>query len=47
MKITQEVRAYAAQQGIDERQALASGMQEQAQAFRAAGGEVYVPLTRA
>ena len=47
MKITQEVRAYAAQQGIDERQALASGMQEQAQAFRAAGGEVYIPLTRA
>jgi phosphomethylpyrimidine synthase len=46
MKITQEVRDYAAAQGIDETQALEQGMQAQSQAFRRAGGEVYIPLQR-
>ncbi|MDO8275895.1 MAG: hypothetical protein Q7T22_10335, partial [Serpentinimonas sp.] len=46
MKITQEVRDYAAAQGIDEAQALEQGMQAQSKAFRKAGGEVYIPLQR-
>ncbi|MEW6693613.1 MAG: phosphomethylpyrimidine synthase ThiC [Pseudomonadota bacterium] len=46
MKITQEVRDYAARHGVGEAQALRSGMQERAAAFRQAGGEVYVPLPR-
>lgn len=41
MKITQEVRDYAATQQIDESLALESGMAEQAHAFKEQGGEVY------
>jgi phosphomethylpyrimidine synthase len=41
MKITQEVRDYAAQQGLDEAAALAAGMQEKAAEFVAAGSEIY------
>ncbi|MCX7693577.1 phosphomethylpyrimidine synthase ThiC [Tepidimonas taiwanensis] len=47
MQITQEVRDYAARQGLAAEQAIAVGMQAQSDAFRQAGGEVYVPLTRA
>ncbi|MEW5886714.1 MAG: phosphomethylpyrimidine synthase ThiC [Pseudomonadota bacterium] len=46
MKITQEVRDYAAAQGVAEGQALEHGLQQQSQAFRQAGGEVYIPLQR-
>ena len=41
MKITQDVREYAAQKEIDEETALASGLKEKAEEFVAAGGEIY------
>ena len=43
MKITQDVRDYAAAQGIAEDEALAKGLQEKAEAFQAAGQSLYVP----
>jgi phosphomethylpyrimidine synthase len=43
MKITQDVRDYAAEQGLDESAALEKGMAEKAAEFRAAGSEVYLP----
>ncbi len=43
MQITQEVREYAAKQGItEETAALAHGLQEKAEEFRKSGGEIYV-----
>jgi phosphomethylpyrimidine synthase len=42
MKITQDVRDYAAQNGLIEAEALTAGLQEKAREFREAGGEVYV-----
>src|SRR5262249_8122484 len=41
MKITQDVRDYAAAQGMPETDALAAGMHRKADEFRAAGGEIY------
>jgi phosphomethylpyrimidine synthase len=41
MKITQEVREYAAEQGMNEEEALASGMKEKAAEFVASGAEIY------
>ncbi|MFN3586492.1 MAG: phosphomethylpyrimidine synthase ThiC [Moraxellaceae bacterium] len=41
MKITQEVRDYAAQTGVPEQQAVDAGMEEQAVRFREAGARVY------
>jgi phosphomethylpyrimidine synthase len=41
MKITQDVREYAAQKAIDEQAALAVGMKEKAEEFVAAGAEIY------
>jgi phosphomethylpyrimidine synthase len=41
MKITQDVREYAAQKEIDEQAALGAGMKEKAEEFIAAGAEVY------
>ena len=41
MKITQDVREYAAQKEIDEQAALDVGMKEKAEEFVAAGAEVY------
>jgi phosphomethylpyrimidine synthase len=41
MKITQDVRDYAAQIGVSETEALERGMQEKAVEFRQAGAEVY------
>jgi phosphomethylpyrimidine synthase len=41
MKITQDVREYAAQKQIDERAALDVGMKEKAEEFVAAGAEIY------
>ena len=43
MKITQDVREYAAQKEIDEQAALSVGMKEKAEEFVAAGGEIYTP----
>ena len=44
MKITQEVRDYAAQKGVDEQAAVAEGMEEQSRLFREAGSQVYHEL---
>ncbi|KAF1688907.1 phosphomethylpyrimidine synthase ThiC [Pseudoxanthomonas taiwanensis] len=41
MKITQDVRDYAAAQGVDERTALELGMAEKSEQFRRQGGRVY------
>ena len=43
MKITQDVRDYAAEHGVDETVALEAGMAEKSAEFRAAGAEVYRP----
>ena len=44
MKISQEVREYAALQGVDEGDALAQGMEAKSNEFRAGGGEIYIPI---
>jgi phosphomethylpyrimidine synthase len=41
MKITQDVREYAAQKELDEQAALQEGMKEKAAEFAATGGEIY------
>ncbi|MFY9610798.1 MAG: phosphomethylpyrimidine synthase ThiC [Blastocatellia bacterium] len=41
MKITQEVREYAARAGVDDKAALEAGMREKAQEFVQLGSEVY------
>jgi phosphomethylpyrimidine synthase len=41
MKITEEVRKYAAENGSSEEEAFADGMREKANEFAKAGGEVY------
>jgi phosphomethylpyrimidine synthase len=42
MQITQDVREYAAQKGLDDAKALAAGMHEKAEEFRKQGAEIYV-----
>ena len=44
MKISQEVREYAALQGVEEGAALAQGMEAKSSEFRAGGGEIYIPI---
>jgi len=44
MKITQDVRDYAAQQGLSDTEALQQGMAQKSAEFKAVGGEFYVPL---
>jgi phosphomethylpyrimidine synthase len=41
MKITEDVREYAAQKKIDEQTALEVGMKEKAEEFKKAGLELY------
>jgi phosphomethylpyrimidine synthase len=41
MKITQDVRDYAAQKGLEERAALEAGMQEKAEEFKKSGAKIY------
>jgi phosphomethylpyrimidine synthase len=43
MRITQDVRAYAAEHGVGDWEAVDLGMKEKAVEFIASGGEVYVP----
>jgi phosphomethylpyrimidine synthase len=43
MKITQDVRDYAAEHGVDEAAALEAGMADKSAEFRAAGSEIYRP----
>jgi phosphomethylpyrimidine synthase len=42
MKITEEVRDYAAQHGVDEAHVLEVGLQEKAEEFRQSGSDLYV-----
>jgi phosphomethylpyrimidine synthase len=42
MKITQEVRRFAADKGVGEEEALLEGMKEKADAFKQAGAEIYL-----
>jgi phosphomethylpyrimidine synthase len=44
MKITQDVRRYAAEHGLSEDSALAAGMQEKSAEFVSAGSRLYLPL---
>jgi phosphomethylpyrimidine synthase len=44
MKITQDVRDYAAQKGLEEQAALDAGMQEKAEEFKKTGGKLYHEL---
>jgi phosphomethylpyrimidine synthase len=41
MKITEDVRKYAAQKGIDESVAISEGLLEKAEEFRNAGAKIY------
>ncbi len=43
MKITEDVRRYAEEQGLSEEQALEEGMKEKSREFKEKGSEVYVP----
>jgi phosphomethylpyrimidine synthase len=43
MKITQDVREYAATLGMESTYALEAGMQQKSAEFRQRGGEVYLP----
>jgi phosphomethylpyrimidine synthase len=45
MKITEDVRRYAAEQGVSDDEALAQGMAEKSEEFKKQGGEVYVSKT--
>ncbi len=44
MKITQEVREYAAARGLAEQEAVVDGMAGKSAEFKAAGGEMYIPI---
>ncbi|MAW91702.1 MAG: phosphomethylpyrimidine synthase ThiC [Altererythrobacter sp.] len=44
MKITQDVRDYAQQKGVEETQALGEGMKEMSASFKEKGGEIYSKL---
>ena len=44
MKITQDVRDYAAGKGIAAEQALTKGMEEKAEEFKKSGSEIYQPV---
>ncbi len=41
MRITEDVRKYAAEQGITEEAALEAGLKEKAKEFKESGAEVY------
>ena len=45
MKITEDVRRYAAEKGLDETTALHAGMEEKSREFVDAGAEVYAPTS--
>ena len=44
MKITQEVREFAAKQGLAEGDALQQGMAAKSEEFKQVGGELYIPI---
>ncbi|MGL6071555.1 phosphomethylpyrimidine synthase ThiC [Craterilacuibacter sp.] len=47
MKITQEVRDYAATLGVSDEEALARGMEGESQRYADAGRQLYVPIAKA
>ena len=47
MKITQDVREYAAAKGLEAADVVADGMAQKSAEFRAAGGELYIPIAKA
>ncbi|MBI1383278.1 MAG: phosphomethylpyrimidine synthase ThiC [Planctomycetaceae bacterium] len=44
MRITEDVRKFAAEKGIEDQEAVAAGLREKSEQFRAVGGELYVPV---
>ena len=46
MKITQDVRDFAAAKGLSEADALQAGMAEKSRQFQAGGGQVYIPIQK-
>ena len=44
MKITEDVRKYAAEQGVTEQEALDKGMEEKSREFVEKGAEVYAKV---
>jgi phosphomethylpyrimidine synthase len=44
MKITQDVREYAAAKGLEAADVVADGMAQKSAEFKAAGGEFYIPI---
>jgi phosphomethylpyrimidine synthase len=44
MKITQDVRDYAASQGIDEEHALKQGMEQKGREFIRKGSQIYLKV---
>jgi phosphomethylpyrimidine synthase len=47
MKITQDVRDYAAKVGVTEQAAIEAGMKEKAQEFKQSGGKIYQEISSA
>ncbi len=45
MRITEDVRKFAAEHGAAPEQGILVGLQEKAKEFRDKGGEIYVPET--
>jgi phosphomethylpyrimidine synthase len=43
MKITEDIRRFAAEQGMETHEAVSVGMDAKSREFRDAGGELYVP----
>ena len=43
MKITEDIRRFAVEQGMETHEAVSVGMEEKSREFRDAGGELYVP----
>ena len=46
MRISTDVRAYAAEHGLSTVEAIEVGMQEKSDEFTAAGGKVYLPVAQ-
>lgn len=42
MKISQDIRDYAAERGLDSGDAMEEGLARKAEEFRESGGEIYV-----
>ncbi len=41
MRITQDIREYAKQQGLEEQRAIEKGMEEKSREFKEAGSVIY------